>query len=178
MAAVIICNDFGAQENKICHCFHSSLFYSPWSDETGAMILVFWMLSCKPAFSLSSFTFIRRLFSSLGYHRMATTILDFCEKLIWYVNLNLFYPPWERIHRYHKIFRDDGSKQRLKQSHTIRSGVPTTFALILKLSSSVEYPLTKQTSVWASLSLQQQGQTSTFPHLSVSTTVLPISYFL
>ena len=31
---------------------------------TGAMILVFWMLSFKPAFSLSSFTFIRRLFSS------------------------------------------------------------------------------------------------------------------
>ena len=29
-----------------------------------AMVLVFWMLSFKPAFSLSSFTFIRRLFSS------------------------------------------------------------------------------------------------------------------
>ena len=31
---------------------------------TGAMILVFWMLSFKPTFSLSSFTFIKRLFSS------------------------------------------------------------------------------------------------------------------
>ena len=30
-----------------------------------AMILVFWMLSFKPAFSLSYFTFIKRLFSSL-----------------------------------------------------------------------------------------------------------------
>ena len=30
-----------------------------------AMILVFWMLSFKSAFSLSSFTFIKRLFSSL-----------------------------------------------------------------------------------------------------------------
>ena len=30
----------------------------------GAMILIFWMLSFKPAFSLSSFTFIKRLFSS------------------------------------------------------------------------------------------------------------------
>ena len=29
-----------------------------------AMILVFWMLSFKPAFSLSSFTFTKRLFSS------------------------------------------------------------------------------------------------------------------
>ena len=30
-----------------------------------AMILVFWMLSFRPTFSLSSFTFIKRLFSSL-----------------------------------------------------------------------------------------------------------------
>ena len=30
-----------------------------------AMIFVFWMLSFKPTFSLSSFTFIKRLFSSL-----------------------------------------------------------------------------------------------------------------
>ena len=29
-----------------------------------AMILVFWILSFKPAFSLSSFTFIKKLFSS------------------------------------------------------------------------------------------------------------------
>ena len=32
----------------------------------GAMTLVFWMLSFKPTFSLSSFTFIKRLFSSLS----------------------------------------------------------------------------------------------------------------
>ena len=30
----------------------------------GAMILIFWMMSFKPAFSLSSFTFIKGLFSS------------------------------------------------------------------------------------------------------------------
>ena len=32
--------------------------------EPGVMILVFWMLSFKPTFSLSSFTFIKRLYSS------------------------------------------------------------------------------------------------------------------
>ena len=32
--------------------------YLPWSDGTDAMILVFWLLSFKPTFSLSSFTFI------------------------------------------------------------------------------------------------------------------------
>ena len=34
MAAVTIHSDFGAQENKICHCFHFFYFYLPWSDGT------------------------------------------------------------------------------------------------------------------------------------------------
>ena len=51
-------SDFGAQENKICHSFHCFSIYLPWSG----MILVFWMLNFKPAFSLSSFTLIKRLF--------------------------------------------------------------------------------------------------------------------
>ena len=29
ISAVTICNDFGAQENKICHCFHSFPIYLP-----------------------------------------------------------------------------------------------------------------------------------------------------
>ena len=49
---------------KICHCFHYFPIYLPWSDGTGCHDLVFWMLSFKPTFSLSSFTFIKRLFSS------------------------------------------------------------------------------------------------------------------
>jgi len=61
MASVTICSDFGVQENKVCHCFHCFPIYLPWSD---AMIFIFWMLSFKPAFSLSSFSFIKRLFSS------------------------------------------------------------------------------------------------------------------
>ena len=35
MAAVTIWSDFGAQENKISHCFHFSPFCLPWSDGTG-----------------------------------------------------------------------------------------------------------------------------------------------
>ena len=34
MAAVTICSDFGAQENKVCHCFHCFPIYLPWSDGT------------------------------------------------------------------------------------------------------------------------------------------------
>ena len=61
MATVTICSDFGAPKNKVSHSF---LIYLPWSARTNAMILVFWMLSYKPTFSLSSFTFIKKLFSS------------------------------------------------------------------------------------------------------------------
>ena len=62
MAAVTICSDFGAQENKVCHCFHCFPICHEMT-ELDAMILVFWMLGFKPAFSLSSFTFIKRLFT-------------------------------------------------------------------------------------------------------------------
>ena len=64
MAAVTICSDFGAQENKVCHCFHCLPICLPWSDGTRCHDLSFWTLSLKPAFSFSSFTFIKRLFSS------------------------------------------------------------------------------------------------------------------
>ena len=46
-------------QNKVWHCFHCFPIYFPWGDGTKYHILVFWMLSFKPTFSLSSFTFIR-----------------------------------------------------------------------------------------------------------------------
>ena len=38
--------------------------YLPWSDGNDAMIFVFWILTFKPDFSPSSFSFIKRFFSS------------------------------------------------------------------------------------------------------------------
>ena len=65
IAAVTICSDFGAPKIK-------SVTVSPVSPSIchevmglDAMILVFWVFSFKPTFSLSSFIFIKRLFSSL-----------------------------------------------------------------------------------------------------------------
>ena len=51
-------------KNEVWHCFHCFPIYFPWSDGTDVMIFVFWMLSLKLTFSLSCFTFIKRLFSS------------------------------------------------------------------------------------------------------------------
>ena len=58
--AATVHSDFGAQESKVCHCFlicHEVMEPMPWCS-------FFWILSFKPTFSLSSFTFIKRLFSS------------------------------------------------------------------------------------------------------------------
>ena len=35
MAAVTICSDFGAEENKVSHCFHCFPVYLPWTDGIG-----------------------------------------------------------------------------------------------------------------------------------------------
>ena len=63
MAAVTICCDLEAPKIK-CHRLHCFPIYCHEVMGPDAMILVFWMLSFKPTFSLSSFTFIKRLFSS------------------------------------------------------------------------------------------------------------------
>ena len=64
-----------------------------------AMIFIFWMFSFKPAFSLSSFTFIKRLFSSRWlsairvvsspYLRLLIFLLDTSERYVKAVYYNL-----------------------------------------------------------------------------------------
>ena len=46
MGVATVCNDFGAQENKICHCFHFAPFYLPWSDGTSSWSDELWMEVC------------------------------------------------------------------------------------------------------------------------------------
>ena len=77
MAAVTICSDFGTQWNKVCHRFHCFPIHLPWSDGTGSMIFVFWILSFMPAFSLSSFILIKRFFSS------SLSAITWCHLHIW-----------------------------------------------------------------------------------------------
>ena len=91
MAAVTIHSDFGVQEKKICHCFHCFPIYLPWSDGTNAIILVFWMLSFKLAFSLSSFTLIKRLFGSSSLS--AVTVVSSA-----YLRLLIFLPRVDPCH--------------------------------------------------------------------------------
>ena len=46
MAAVTTCSDFGAPQNKVCHCFHCFPIYLSWSD--GTRCLDFSFCLCDP----------------------------------------------------------------------------------------------------------------------------------
>ena len=58
-----------------------------WPD---AMILVFWMLSFKPTFSLSSFTFIKRLFSSSYRFNSKRKVKNEKNNFDFFLNLHFF----------------------------------------------------------------------------------------
>ena len=87
MASGTICSDFGAQGNKICHCFH----FFPICHEVMGLdaILVFWMLSTTPAFLLSSFTLMKRIFSSSSLFTMRV-VSSACLKLLIFLLAILF----------------------------------------------------------------------------------------
>ena len=81
MAAVIILQWFWSPRGKkICHCFHVFPFYLPRSDGTGCH--VFLMLRLKPAFSLSSFILIKRLFSSSSLSAIRVVSFAYMRVLI------------------------------------------------------------------------------------------------
>ena len=83
MAAVTVHSDSGAQENKVCHCFHCLPIYLPWSDGTRCHEISFLkMSSFKPAFLLSSFTFIKRLFSSSSLSAIRVVSSTYLKLLI------------------------------------------------------------------------------------------------
>ena len=70
MPAITICSDFGGnphqkkKKSETVSTVPPSICHEMMGPD--AMILVFWMLSFKPTFSLSSFTFIKRLVSSFS----------------------------------------------------------------------------------------------------------------
>ena len=65
----------------VCHCFHCFPIYLPRSEGTRCHDLRFF--ECfKPAFSLSSFTFIKRLFSSSSISAIRVVLSAYLKLLI------------------------------------------------------------------------------------------------
>ena len=93
MAAITVWSNFGTQKNKVSHCFP---IYLPGSDGTGCndlrflffflyflfFFFVFWMFKFKPTFSLSSFTFIKRPFSSSSLSAIKVVLSAYLRLLI------------------------------------------------------------------------------------------------
>ena len=78
--------------HKVCHCFHCFPIYLPWSDGTRCHDLSFLNVE-------SSFTFIKRLFSSLlsavrvvssAYLRLLIFLLAILIKIKFKVNINMY----------------------------------------------------------------------------------------
>ena len=79
MAAVTICSHFGAPKIK-SDAVSPSICHEMMGQD--AMILVFWMLNFKPTFSLSSFTFIKRLFRSSSLYAIRVVSSAYLRWLI------------------------------------------------------------------------------------------------
>ena len=98
MAAVTIDSDFRAQENEICHCFQFSPSICHEVMGLDTKISIFWMLSFKPTFSLSSFTLIKRLFSSSSISAIRVVSSAYLKLLIFLLAISWFYlmshPVW------------------------------------------------------------------------------------
>ena len=90
--------------NKVkCYCFHFSPFFLPWSHGTRwrdlSCLNILSFLSFEPAFSLSSFTFIARLFSfsslsairvvSSTYLRLFDISLDNLDSSLWFMQSSI-----------------------------------------------------------------------------------------
>ena len=63
-----------------------------WWDWMPWMVFIFWMLNFKPAFSLSSFTFIKRLFSSSSLSAIWLVSSAYLRLLSAYLRLLIFLP--------------------------------------------------------------------------------------
>ena len=73
--SIIICSDFGAPQNKVCHCFHCLPIYLPWSDGTRCHDLRFLNLE----FQANFITPIKRLFSSSSFSAIKSGIICISE---------------------------------------------------------------------------------------------------
>ena len=111
MAAVTICSDFGAQKNKVCHCFP---IYLPWSDGTRCHDLSFLSVELYPNFSLSSFTFIKRLFSSFSLS--AIKVVSSAYLRLYRATKSQPLPEWPCMHR-HRTFFACGSSAPVRVEH-------------------------------------------------------------
>ena len=123
MAAVTICRDFGAPQNKAWHCFHCSPIYFPWSDGTRCHDLHFLNVELKPTFSLSSLTFIKRLFSSSSLSAIRVVSFAYLRLLIFFPEVLI--PAWDSSSpAFHMMYAAYTEKAMAPHSSTLAWKIP------------------------------------------------------
>ena len=188
MAAVTICSNFGAPKNKVCHCLHCFPIYLPWSDGQGglaccsswgrkgldmteqlnrtelmgpdAMIFVFWMLSFKPAFSLSSLTFIKRLFSSSSLSAIMVVSSAYLRLLIFLPAILIpactsSSPAFHKMYSAQKLNKQGDNVQPWRTPFPIwnQSGTSPVSCLVLTVASWPAYRFLRRQVRWSGISI-------------------------
>ena len=82
MAAVTICSDFGAPQNKVWHCFHCFPIYFPWSDGTRCHDLRFLNVELAANFVTLLFHFRQEAFSSSSFSAIKVVSCAYLSLLI------------------------------------------------------------------------------------------------
>ena len=116
MAAVTIHSNSGAQENKICHCFCFSPFYLPWNDGIRCHNLSFLNVEFQAIFPLSSFTLIKRIFSSSSLSVIRVISAAYLMLLIFFPSILIldcesFSPAFHTMSSAYKLNKQDDNIQ-------------------------------------------------------------------
>ena len=120
-----------------------------------AMILVFWMLSFKPTFSLSSFTFIKRLFSSSSLSAIRVVSSAYLRLLIFLLAIfipacNSSSPSFLLMYSAYKLNKQSGNIQPWRTPFPIwnQSVVP---CLVLTIASWLAYRFLRRQVKWSGI---------------------------
>ena len=155
MAAVTIHSDFAAQENKVWHYSIVSPCISREVMRRDAMILVFWLLSFKPSFSLSSFTFVKRFFSSPSLSDIKVVSPAYLKLLIFLLTILIpacasSHPAFHMMFATYKLNKQGDNTQRWPTPFTVH-WTSTLFHVQLSLyalSVLAGFPVLTSLSSW------------------------------
>ena len=105
--SLVCCSPWGHKESDTTEWLN-------WTELTGpdTMILVFWILSFKPAFSLSSFTFIKRLLSPSSIYAIRIVSSAYLRLLIFLLAISSGASIWETACTEQWYVKEEGEKSR------------------------------------------------------------------
>ena len=120
-----------------------------------AMILVSWMLSFKSTFSLSSFTFIKRFFSS-SFSAITVVSSAYLRLLIFLLAIlipacALSSPAFHMMYSASKLYKQGGSVQPWHTPSTIWNQTTVVPCLVLTVASLPEYRFLRRQVRWSDI---------------------------